>query len=253
MSILNLDAAGSQMSNVIVLSRSQSDKVWQSASSWSRLESALLAAVGEVASVFGEEAPGFAEGFVVMVWGVATGAGRGVGIDGEVHFRFGEKNGGAGDEVPGLGGQDVEGEQVDEIGAVALDSGAAMAEAAEVSAAFAGGESLDLHAQKAAALFDAEVVGEGVSARFQYVISARGGGRHEYEFDPLAALFEILSPTSHPPAPDSALEIQKARPGGPRLSEYLVSISSLSISWGATGKGWRLYIWNGFIELSQIV
>src|SRR5207253_616775 len=109
-----------------------------------------------------EEAPGFAEGFVVVVGGVAAGAaGRGVGIDGEVHFGFGGENGGAGDEVPGLRGQDVEGEQLDEIGAVTLKSGAAVAEAADVSAAFAGGESLHLHAQKAAALFDAEVVGEG--------------------------------------------------------------------------------------------
>src|SRR5882724_11904632 len=124
-----------------------------------------------------EEAPGFAEGFVVG--GVATGAGRAVGIDGEVHFGFGEKNGGAGDEIPGLGGQDVEGEQVDEIGAVMMKSGAAMAEKAEVSAAFARGESLHLHAQKAAALFDAEVVGEGVSPRFQYVIAVQGGCRHE--------------------------------------------------------------------------
>ena len=39
-------------------------------------------------------------------------------------------------------------------------------------------------------MFDADVVGEGVSPGFEDVVSARGGGRHEFEFDPFATLFE---------------------------------------------------------------
>lgn len=61
---------------------------------------------------------------------------------------------------------------------------------AEVSGAVAHAAGFDLHAQQASAMFDADVVGEGVSPGFEDVVSARGGGRHEFEFDPFATLFE---------------------------------------------------------------
>lgn len=66
----------------------------------------------------------------------------------------------------------------------------AVAEAAEVSSAFAGGEAFDLDAQEAAEVVDGDVVGEGVSPGLEDAKSAERGGGHEEKFDPFAALFE---------------------------------------------------------------
>jgi len=139
-----------------------------------------------------------------VIAGVAAGAGgRAVGIYSEPHFGFGAEDRGAGDEVPGFGGEDVESEQVEVVGAIALFSGTAVPEAAEVSAAFAGGEALDLDAEESAAVFDADVVGGAVSPGLGDAEAVQGGLRHEFEFDPFATLLERVKtlPTLHLPHP----------------------------------------------------
>jgi hypothetical protein len=104
---------------------------------------------------------------------------------------------------------------------------------AEVSRTVADGGGLDLHPQQAAVL-DADVVGERVSAGLEDVIAARGSGRHELQFDPFATFLKSaeLSPTLHPSRPKTRPEKTKGATGGPRLSEYLVYISSLLNWWG---------------------
>jgi hypothetical protein len=142
-----------------------------------------------------------------VVLGVSTGAVRkAVGVDGDGKFGFGAEDFGCGDEIPGLGGEDVDGEQVEVVGAVALKSRAAVAEAAEVASAFASGKALDLHAEQVAAVFDYKVIFEVVAPGFEDAISVERGGGHELQFDPLSALLEIfellpellLVPIAHP-------------------------------------------------------
>jgi hypothetical protein len=112
--------------------------------------------------------------------GVASGAGRAVGIEPEPHFGSGEKNPGAGDEIPGVGGKNVDGEEVEVFGAVALHAGAAVAKAAEISAAsFTRGEALDLHAQEVAGAVDDDIVLKRVSVRLEDAKSVGCGLRHE--------------------------------------------------------------------------
>ena len=139
----------------------------------------------------GEKVPGFAVGFVVVVAGVASGAGRAVGIEAEPHFGSGEKNFGAGDEIPGVHRKNVNGEEVEVFCAVTLFAGAAVAEAAEISSASAAsGEALDLYAKHASAVLDDDVIVERVAPGLEDAISAEGGGGHELQLDPLASLLE---------------------------------------------------------------
>jgi len=114
----------------------------------------------------------------------------GDGIDGEGDFEGGFEDYGGGDEVPGADGDDVGGEEVDVVDGVGVFDEIVAAELAEVSGAVADGGGFDLHAGQVAAVFDGDVVGEGVSGGFEDAISVRGGGCHEFEFDPLAAFFE---------------------------------------------------------------
>jgi hypothetical protein len=124
--------------------------------------------------------PGFAVGFVVVLAGVASAAGRAVGIEAEPHFRSGEKNPGAGDEIPSLHGKNVNGEEVEVFGAVALYATTAAAKAAEISAAsVVRRESLHLHAEEAVGAVDDDIVFKRVSVRLEDAESAGCGLRHE--------------------------------------------------------------------------
>ena len=93
-----------------------------------------------------------------MVACVAARAGRAVGIEAQVHVRFVAKNCCTGDEIPDLSWQQIEGEQVQIFGAVALFAVASVMEAAQISAAFAGEEDFDLDAEKLSTIPDADVV-----------------------------------------------------------------------------------------------
>jgi hypothetical protein len=73
-----------------------------------RVVSSVLAAAGEVASGFGEEAPGFA---VLLVF-VAVLFEGGYGVDGNAYFASGFEDYCGRDEVPGGYGDDVGGEEV---------------------------------------------------------------------------------------------------------------------------------------------
>jgi hypothetical protein len=128
-----------------------------------------------------EQVPGFAVGFVVVLAGVASAAGRAVGIEPEPYFGLGEKNPGAGDEIPSLHGKNVNREEVEVFGAVVLiRSRAAAAKADEISAAsLARRESLHLYAEEASGAVDDDIVLERVSMRLEDAESAGCGLRHE--------------------------------------------------------------------------
>src|SRR5579864_9755151 len=100
-------------------------------------------------------------------------------------------------------------------------------------------------------MLDGDVVFEGVSPGFEYVIAVQCGCRHKLEFDPLATLLESWKtlPLLHPPAPIRP-ENTKGATGGPRLFSLYIQNSKLTgVKWTKSG----LYIWNGFIWLSGIV
>ena len=151
-----------------------------------------------------------------MVGIVAAGAGReAVGVDGDGEFGSGEKDGGGGDEIPGVGGEDIEGEQVEVAGMVALFAGESVAEAAEVASTFAGGEAFDLDAEVVLAVFDADVVGAGVAPGLGDGEAALGGGVHEAEFDPFSAL--LVGFETFPVIHVARVQRRKARLWRPRL------------------------------------
>ncbi len=64
-------------------------------------------------------------------------------------------------------------------------------ELAEISRAHAVRCRFDLHPEKVRAVLDADVVGLGVSPRFADGEMVQRGLRHEQQFYPFAALFEI--------------------------------------------------------------
>jgi hypothetical protein len=76
------------------------------------------------------------------------------------------------------------------------------------------GAGFHLHPQEASDPFDADVVAQGVSPRFEYVIAVQRGLRHELEFDPFAPLLETWEtlPMLHLPRPEIVPKTQKARP-----------------------------------------
>jgi len=110
-----------------------------------------------------------------VVASVASGAGRAVGVETEVHFGDRDEDGRGRDEVPGLRLKDVDSEQVNLAGVVAAFATAAVAETAEISAAFAGTGGLHLHTQQVSVMFDADIVRETVSGGFEDVVSVEGG------------------------------------------------------------------------------
>ena len=112
--------------------------------------------------------------------GVASAAGRAVGIEAEPHFGSGEKNPGAGDEIPGVGGKNVDSEEVEVFGAVTLRAAATAAKADEISAAsVVRGETFDLYAKKVAGAVDDDIVLKRISVRLEDAKSVGCGLRHE--------------------------------------------------------------------------
>src|SRR4051812_15782431 len=89
-----------------------------------------------------------------------------------------------GDDVPGVGGDDVGGDEVDLGGGVG-DSVGGDAAAVGVPAFLLG--AFDLDAAEAGVVFGGEVVGGGVSPGLGDAEAKGGGAGHEAELRPLAA------------------------------------------------------------------
>jgi hypothetical protein len=98
--------------------------------------------------------------------------------------------GGQGEDVPGVGGDYVGGDEVDAGGGVGDFVGGDVAfvrVAALVQRAF------DLDADEVSVVVDGEVVGGAVAAGLGDVESVLGGAGHEAEFGPLSAGFGLLN------------------------------------------------------------
>ena len=93
------------------------------------------------------------------------------------------------DQIPDVFGNDVGGEDVDLLERVVTLSVVVGMELAEVSGAGAHGGGLHLNAKIVALVFDADVVGLGISPGLADGEAALGCRRHELQFDPFAALF----------------------------------------------------------------
>ena len=94
-----------------------------------------------------------------------------------------------GEDVPGVGGDDEGGEEVELVGAVddvAGADGANVGVVALIDGAF------DLDAAKEAVVVGGDVVGGGFSPGLVAAESALGGALHEAEFGPLSAEFGVL-------------------------------------------------------------
>lgn len=117
--------------------------------------------------------PGF---FVAGVFGIFQVGGEDYG---------GLVVGGAdGEDVPGVGGDDIGGEEVELVGAVDDVTGA---DGADVGVVPLVEGAFDLHAAKEAVVVGGDVVGGGFSPGLVAAEAALGGALHETEFGPLAA------------------------------------------------------------------
>src|SRR5579864_4028818 len=102
-------------------------------------------------------------------------------------------------------------------------------------------------------MLDGDVVFEGVSPGFEYVIAVQQGLRHELEFDPFATLLESWKtlPLLHPPAPIRP-ENTKGATGGPRL--FCSIYPEYQIDRGKVDKIWTLYLaWFHGVEADRAV
>ena len=124
-----------------------------------------------------EQVPGF------FVFGVLAAP----GVRGEEDVGLGV-GGADGEDVPGVGGDDVSGDEVDVAGRVGLSVGV---EVAFEGVAAAAGGAFDLDATKMAAVVGEDVVGSAVSPGAKDAESEFDGAGHEAEFDPLAANFRV--------------------------------------------------------------
>ena len=122
--------------------------------------------------------PGF---FVLAVLGI-------VAVRGEEDFGL-VGDGLDGDDVPGVGGDDEGGDEVDLAGEVGNAVGGDAA-AVGVPAFLAG--AFDLDAEEVAAVVGGEVVGGIVSPGLGDAEAEFGGAGHETEFGPLAARFGVV-------------------------------------------------------------
>ena len=91
-----------------------------------------------------------------------------------------------GEDVPGVGGDDEGGEEVELVGAVDDVAGA---DRADVGVGALVDGALDLHAAEEALVIGDDVVGGGFSPGLVAAESALGGALHETEFGPLSAEF----------------------------------------------------------------
>jgi len=124
-----------------------------------------------------QQVPGFA---VLLVFGVG-------GVRGEEDV--GLAVGGAdGEDVPGVGRDDVGGDEVDVAGGVGDSVGV---EVAFVGVAAVEEGALNLDAGETGAVFGGEIVGGGISPGLGNAEAKFGGPGHEAQFGPFAARFGV--------------------------------------------------------------
>ena len=93
-----------------------------------------------------------------------------------------------GEDVPGVGGDDEGGEEVELVGAVDDVAGA---DGADVGVVALVEGAFDLDAAKEAVVVGGDVVGGGFSPGLVAAEAALGGALHEAEFGPLSAEFGV--------------------------------------------------------------
>ena len=93
-----------------------------------------------------------------------------------------------GEDVPGVGGDDEGGEEVELVGAVDDVAGA---DGADVGVVALVERAFDLDAAEEAVMVGGDVVGGGFSPGLVATESALGGALHETEFGPLSAKFGV--------------------------------------------------------------
>jgi len=99
------------------------------------------------------------------------------------------QSGGDGNDVPGVGRDDVGGDEVELIAGVGNAVGGDAA-AVRIPAAVFG--ALDLDAQEAPVVLDGKVVGSGVAPGLDHAQAVFGGTGHEAQLGPLAPHLRVL-------------------------------------------------------------
>jgi hypothetical protein len=94
-----------------------------------------------------------------------------------------------GEDVPGVGGDDVGGEEVELVGAVDDVAGA---DGADVGVVALVEGAFDLDTAEESVVVGGEIVGSGFSPGLGDAESALGGALHETEFGPLAAKLGVF-------------------------------------------------------------
>src|SRR5579863_1065247 len=104
-------------------------------------------------------------------------------------------DGGIGEDIPVVGGDEVGGEEIDGARSVAAVLGAANAEAVSAFGMAAHG-AFDLHAEDGTGVFDADVVAGEAAVGAGDFESLAGGESHEVKFGPGSALARVLDATA---------------------------------------------------------
>ena len=120
-----------------------------------------------------EQRPGLLEFIVLGIFAV--------GIEKDFGEAFDDADG---EDVPGVGGDDVSGNEVDLLGSVG-DAIGGEAAAVRIPALLDG--ALDLDAAETSAMFDDDVIGRAIAPRLGGTESECDGAGHEAQFGPLAA------------------------------------------------------------------
>src|SRR5579872_2351747 len=95
------------------------------------------------------------------------------------------------DDVPEIGWNDVDGEEVDLGGGVGPARGALNCTGVQLAPPVTGG--FDLYAQETPSGFDDEVIPAAVAPRLNHAQPMFGGSGHEKQFSPFSAQFEAAA------------------------------------------------------------
>ena len=132
-----------------------------------------------------------------------------------------------GDDVPGVGGNDVGGDEVEASAGVGRAVGSDVAFIG-MSALVAG--AFDLDAEEASVVFDGEIVGRHVSPGLGDAEAVLGGASHEAQFGPFAPRFGVRNIRVHE-FPGECLADKSVRPTrkAARNGSHLKLFASISI------------------------
>jgi hypothetical protein len=149
-----------------------------------------------------------------------------------------------GDDVPGVGGNYVGGDEVETGAGVGRAVGSDVA-FIRMSALVAG--AFDLDAEEASVVFDGEIVGRHVSPGLGDAEAVLGGASHETQFGPFAPRFGVRDIRIH-----EFFRRMKKRPWTGRNHKLFVSIIIIAICIRALGQVFGKYIFCGCREMAGI-